>query len=143
MPTCPIICFIIRNQYIYSLYGKIPLRKFMKKSLSLILGIFFSVIVLFPSFSFPASFNVTLDDWKYEAIDRIALAWGTKYPINSRPMSRLEMARIVRNVLEVKNDQKKKIKFWKSYQHTIIHKGASEQVNRLERAYNRHRNKIK
>ena len=41
----------------------------------------------------------------------------------------------------MKNKIKKKIKFWSNYKNTVIHKGACEQIRRLERAYNRHRSK--
>jgi len=74
----------------------------------LFFGILLSATLLSPSISFPASLSVPLDDWKYEAIERITLAWKIKYPINSRPMSRSEMARIVKKALELKNTREKK-----------------------------------
>lgn len=79
----------------------------MKAFIAFFLIILFSVMMLLPSITSPASLSVPLDDWKYEAIERIVLAWGIKYPINSKPMSRLEMAIIIKDILEIKNNQKK------------------------------------
>lgn len=73
----------------------------------LFFGILLSLTLLSPNISFPASLSVPLDDWKYEAIERITLALKIKYPINSRPMSRSEMAWIVKKALELKDTGEK------------------------------------
>jgi len=66
------------------------------RKIVLALGLYLFFCLFFPSLPFAASLNVPMDDWKYEAIERITLAWGIAYPMNTRPMNRLEMGRIVR-----------------------------------------------
>ncbi|MGA1795604.1 MAG: capsule assembly Wzi family protein [bacterium] len=60
-----------------------------------VFGVFLLFCLVVPEHPRAASLKVPVGDWKYEAVERIALAWGIAYPLNSRPMNRLDMARIV------------------------------------------------
>ncbi|MGA1843650.1 MAG: capsule assembly Wzi family protein [bacterium] len=61
-----------------------------------------------PEHPLAASLKVPVGDWKYEAIERITVAWGIAYPINSRPMNRLDMARLVRQARALQDADKEK-----------------------------------
>ena len=41
----------------------------------------------------------------------------------------------------MKNKSKKKVKFWESFQGTIIGEGANKEIKRIKKIYNKHRAK--
>jgi hypothetical protein len=84
-----------------SLVWRIKLRYFLKQiadrsSLTARHRIFLALLLLIPRISYgEVSTSDPLWDWKYDAIERLSLAFGEGTVSNTRPYSRLEMADMV------------------------------------------------